>query len=113
MATREEAEAALFDAIGACAASAVEKKDGDLLKVAAEAFREVVHGPQGGAYVVARTDKTETFNRNETQSRTNYSSDYHETHHPDGEPRRKPGFAEDEPPTREMTLEHDLPSRSG
>lgn len=102
MATEWDAEQSLYEAVKACAESAVEKQDADVLKVAAESFSLIRYGPQGGDYELKREahDHTEaaTTARNEYEgvSRTEHkgTSDYHETHHPDGAGRRAPGFGE-------------------
>lgn len=113
MPSRAEAEEALYGAIISCAESAAEKKDSSLLKTVAESFGEVAHGPQGGDQHFTRIAKDEQ--KTETAYRYTSSTDYHETHHPDGEPRHPPGFSArdgSEDATREMPQEHHLP-RSG
>lgn len=90
MASKAEAEEALYGAIVAAAKGAEESKDGDLLKSSAEAFREVAHGPQGGSYEDERRYEATHSNTNETTTRT--TTDFHETHHPDSDPKAAPGF---------------------
>lgn len=79
MASREDAEGALYDAIisNAKEAKKAEKAAAaGALKDLTEAFSNVAHGPQGG-------DKRGM-------------SDYHETHHRD-DSREPPGFADEWP----------------
>lgn len=96
MASRNEAEEALYDGIVAAARSAADKQDASVLKTAAEAFREVAHGPQGGSYDAFHINRNDTTTTTHSSSRSSHTSDYHETHHPDAEPRQRTGFAPDE-----------------
>lgn len=98
MATRAEAEGALFDAIITGAEAAAEHKDASVLNEVAHAFAHVVHGAQGGNLEMKRE------NQEKYAGQTSY--DYHETHHPDGADRPPVGFRKEsndgraDPPTR-------------
>lgn len=98
MATKAEAEQALYKAIIAGADEATRNKDAGLVKTLAESFREVAHGPQGGSYEDERRAFNENVNENTstTTSDAKYDGstthDYHETHHHNGEERQPPGF---------------------
>jgi hypothetical protein len=96
MASRDDAEQALYGAIVKAAGAAEDSKDGDLLKSAAEAFREVAHGPSGGDYHHSRiaSDTSTSTSKSEQSYRGDTHYDYHETHHRDGEDRPALGFRE-------------------
>lgn len=97
MATRGEAESALFDAIIHNAEEAKKAEKGeaaDAIDSLAQAWSRIVHGPQGGRYDFTReaNDRSESLSKSESVGRTEHkgSSDYHETRH-DGEERERPG----------------------
>lgn len=94
VATREEAEAAVYDAIISAAESAKQQKEGTLLETVSRAFANVAHGAQGGhrAVVETTTYKGETDYRYTSHNRQ--ETNYHETKH-QGEARERPpaGFA--------------------
>lgn len=93
MATREEAENALYDAVVAAAGSATEKKDVNLLKTASEAFSGIAHGAQGGMKRSEESYRGETDYR--YTSSNHQSTDYHETQHQGENLKRPPtGFGE-------------------
>lgn len=100
MASREEAEEALYDAIIEGAKSAGEQKDGSVLKAVAESYSQVAHGPSGGQYDLTRenneTTKTTSNSSNTTKHETKSTQDFHETHHADGDAKKTPtGFGDD------------------
>jgi hypothetical protein len=95
MAKRTDAEEALYDAVIACVENAAKEGDADLLKAAAEAFGSVAHGPSGGHYIHNRTARDESRQESRQTYRGETTYDYHETHHPDGDPKPKVGFGEE------------------
>lgn len=94
MAKREEAEEALFDAIISNAEEAKSAEKGTAagaIKTLAEAYAQIVHGPQGGDW----DSRVRNQNTQETDYRYTAQSDIHETRH-EGEDRERPpaGFRE-------------------
>jgi len=95
MATRDEAEAAIYDAIVANASAAKDAEKGEAAEAInelARAYAQIVHGPQGGATNVHREAFDRSESKSESHGRTEYtgSTDYHETRHA-GEERERPG----------------------
>lgn len=98
MATRKQAEEALYDAIISNAEEATEATKAsasDALKALAEAYANVAFGAQGGEKI-ARTETDYRYtaaSRNLNESRN--TSDYHETRHHGEERNRPTGFGDD------------------
>lgn len=94
MATREEAEDALYGAIISNAKAAQEEPGAvatDALKTLAQAFSSVAHGPQGGEKLSIENYRGSTDYR--YRSENHQRTDYHETRHQGQERDRPPtGF---------------------
>lgn len=96
MASREDAESALYEAIIEGAKAAAKNESAELVETLSRAYANVAHGPQGGDLMRIDNGTQNTHYRyeskNESHNRSESKSDYHDTRHTGEERRRPTGF---------------------